>query len=720
MTGLTTRPTSNDQPEWPGAVAGGPPFVRPARVAIVGIHGHGSSHVRNAIALQEDGRCHLVAVADPRPPEPGTVGPDVLVFADLDALLAALEVDIVVVCTPIHTHRQLAEAAMRAGADVLLEKPPVPTMAEFTRLLALCAETDRSCQIGFQSLGSQAVPALAAAVAAGGLGAVPLISTRCAWIRSVDYFSRTRWAGHRELDGIPVMDGVLSNPFAHAVATALRVDGSTRIEDVLTVETDLFRANNISSDDTSTVRVTTRRGTTLLFAATLCSPVVGTPMVIVRGTSATATLQYTTDQIDVIGTAGEPVPSDLTGSYGRDNLLANLIEHRANSVVPLIADVRETGAFTAVLEALRLAPAPAVIPESCFEWREDDYGRHAVVGDVVDWIRLAAERGQTFTELGAPWTEGAKTRRADDTFPSSNDTKERLGFALRIGETAVATYDPGFDTIPTSSPRPFLHPVRTLGGFVVTDAYPADHDWHVGIGVAVQGVNGWNLWGGRTYVRDAGYQWLGDHGRIEHVRWNERGTGRAVEELAWVDSAGGELLRERRELRWGRAAGESPQNAGAWVLELSFTLSVPPAAEFDFVKLGSPGSNGREAGGYGGFFWRLPRTDAVTVRTPDAIGEADVHGTVADWLAVSLETGGDAATIVVLPTDPVTGSDRWFVRCSGYPGIGSSLAWDQPVEVARSRPVRRGFRAVIADGRPDPADLIARGWGTTRGNGSQR
>ena len=282
----------------------------------------------------------LVAVADFRPPEAGSVGPDVAVFADLDALLAATAVDIVVVCTPIHTHRQLAEAAMRAGADVLLEKPPVPTMAEFSRLLALCAETGRSCQIGFQSLGSQAVWALAAAVAADELGAVRLISTRCAWIRSVDYFGRSRWAGHRELDGVPVMDGVLSNPFAHAVATALRVDGSTRVEDVLTVETDLFRANNISSDDTSTVRVTTRRGTTLLFAATLCSPVVDTPEVIVGGTSATATLRYTSDEIGVTGPAGELLPSELTGSYGRDNLLANLIEHRGNPAVPLIADVR--------------------------------------------------------------------------------------------------------------------------------------------------------------------------------------------------------------------------------------------------------------------------------------------------------------------------------------------------------------------------------------------
>ena len=164
----------------------------------------------------------------------------------------------------------------------------------------------------------------------------------------------------------------------------------------------------------------------------------------------------------------------------------------------------------------------------------------------------------------------------------------------------------------------------------------------------------------------------------------------------------------------------SPNNAGAWVLELGFTLSIPAAADFDTVALGSPGSNGREAGGYGGFFWRLPRTDELTVRTPDAAGEADVHGTVADWLAVSLRTGDDSATIVVMPTDPVTAADRWFVRCSGYPGFGSSLAWDQPVEVARSRPVRRGFRAVIADGRCDPADLARLGRGHARQDRSHR
>ena len=82
-----------------------------------------------------------------------------------------------------------------------------------------------------------------------------------------------------------------------------------------------------------------------------------------------------------------------------------------------------------------------------------------------------------------------------------------------VGGTEVAEYvlDPALDA--RHGPRPYLHPVRTLGGTVVTDALPADHVWHLGASLAVQDVNGSNLWGGRTYVRDVGYTWRDDHGR---------------------------------------------------------------------------------------------------------------------------------------------------------------------------------------------------------------
>jgi len=49
------------------------------------------------------------------------------------------------------------------------------------------------------------------------------------------------------------------------------------------------------------------------------------------------------------------------------------------------------------------------------------------------------------------------------------------------------------------SPRPYLHPVRTLAGVRVTEAVPRDHPWHLGLSIAVQHVQGAdgrtaNLW----------------------------------------------------------------------------------------------------------------------------------------------------------------------------------------------------------------------------------
>ena len=121
-----------------------------ARIAVIGIHGHGASHVRNA---GEVGR--LVAVVDPRPPEPDSpaAAPDVRWFGDMDSLLAAdLDLDAVVLCTPLHTHATMTTALLRAGVDVLLEKPPTTTLSEFDDLLRVAEETGRLCQVGFQSL----------------------------------------------------------------------------------------------------------------------------------------------------------------------------------------------------------------------------------------------------------------------------------------------------------------------------------------------------------------------------------------------------------------------------------------------------------------------------------------------------------------------------------------------------------------------------------------
>jgi predicted dehydrogenase len=64
---------------------------------------------------------------------------DIPSFPDLDAMLAAVKLDCVSICTPPQAHFDAALSALRAGCHVMLEKPPTAT----TRQIALLAEEAR-------------------------------------------------------------------------------------------------------------------------------------------------------------------------------------------------------------------------------------------------------------------------------------------------------------------------------------------------------------------------------------------------------------------------------------------------------------------------------------------------------------------------------------------------------------------------------------------------
>ncbi|MET9382368.1 PmoA family protein [Streptomyces sp. NPDC002928] len=236
------------------------------------------------------------------------------------------------------------------------------------------------------------------------------------------------------------------------------------------------------------------------------------------------------------------------------------------------------------------------------------------------------------------------------------------------------------------SPRPYLHPVTTLAGTVVTELSPDDHIHHLGVGVAVPDVEGHNFWGGRTFVRDQGPTELDNHGAQRHAAFQLRDPDGFVEELRWV-AAGAELLRERRTV----AAVELTESA--WALDFTFSLTnVTP----DPLSIGSPATNGRLGAAYGGYFWRARKEDRPPdVFTADTEGEADVHGTRADWLALS----GATWTLVFAGATDATRRDPWFVRATEYPGVGSSLASEERLTIEAGETAVRRVVTVVADGR---------------------
>ena len=369
----------------------------PLRVGIAGIHGHGAGHVAAARDLERAGRIQLVAVADPRPPGADLEG--VRAYSDAELMIQAESLDVVVLSTPMHTHLPLAHAALQAGAHVLLEKPPTPTLADFERLVAASVEADRAVQVGFQSLGSSAVGAVRDLIAAGTIGDPLGYGALGTWPRTEQYWRRAPWAGRRTLDGAPVVDGAVANPLAHAVATSLAVAGATTTAEVAQVQLDLYRANEIEADDTSSFIVDLADGARVAGALSLTAARRAEPCVVVRGTEARLVLWYTLDLVQVFR-PGADLPA--TTAHARTGLLGNLVDH-VQAGAPLLVPATATGAFMRVLEAVRTGEAARPIDPRFFDRVSDADGDRRVVRDLEAWSERVVLEGRTFRELGAPW-----------------------------------------------------------------------------------------------------------------------------------------------------------------------------------------------------------------------------------------------------------------------------------------------------------------------------
>lgn len=372
------------------------------RLAVVGIHGYGVSHLR---AIEERrGAVDLVGVCDTRPDHSGRIDPDVPQFTDVAELLDRTAPELVIIATPIHTHLPFAEAALRSGADVLLEKPPVATMEQFDRLLGVQAETGRVCQVGFQSLGSAAFPALDSMIDSGRLGELVGISGVGLWVRAFSYWQRSAWAGRRTIDGMPVMDGVITNPLAHATSAALRLGRAERADDLAEVEVDLFRANAIESDDTSVVRVITEAGLKITLGLTLCAEESQqAPYVEVVGTEQAARFFYTQDLVELRPAGDLDAEPTERLTYQRISLLDNLIAHRRDGS-ELLCPLINTGGFMRVVDEVATGEPRPIGAEAVRLIEADDDRRLAIPG-VETWVRRAAYEHRTFTELGAPFAD---------------------------------------------------------------------------------------------------------------------------------------------------------------------------------------------------------------------------------------------------------------------------------------------------------------------------
>lgn len=257
-------------------------------------------------------------------------------------------------------------------------------------------------------------------------------------------------------------------------------------------------------------------------------------------------------------------------------------------------------------------------------------------------------------------------------------------------------YEP--NDAPMESPRPYFHPLRTLQGNEVSIWRPYDHVWHKGLSMTASNLSGQNFWGGATYVRDTGYVQLDNNGRIQHREWQELSceTGmHAVEHLEWLTSDGTRWLTEERRI----AVSEIDPDGMYWSLDLVFRLVN--SAKYPLV-LGSPTTEGRLAAGYGGLFWRGPRSFLHgKILAAGGMEGPEIMGKASPWLAFTgwHDGNGEQSTLLFIdqPSNPRFPT-KWFVRNDPYPGVSCSFMFDEAYILQPNEAVVLAYRIVIGSG----------------------
>ena len=233
--------------------------------------------------------------------------------------------------------------------------------------------------------------------------------------------------------------------------------------------------------------------------------------------------------------------------------------------------------------------------------------------------------------------------------------------------------------------RPYVYPVRTLQGHVVTQAGPADHPHHLSIWLGHASVNGLNFWAPETLGMHPAPRIL-----VRDTRTDVSADGVAFDQrIEWVDGAGGLMLRERRRVGVRLWAGQV-------AVDVAATLTAPDAP----VELGIE----KDAGLALRIADQIDVLDGGEIRSATgARNEAATFDTQADWMDYSGPvTHEHVAGIAVFP-HPEVADTPWFTRDYGPIYVGP---WRHGgMTLAPGESFTLGARFVAHDGGPDDVDI---------------
>jgi len=247
------------------------------RCAIVGTGSVAHFHARS---VQAHPQAELVAVTNQTRSKADDFAAqwgDPAVYDTLDELLAAERPDVVLICTPPGVHREQTLASFAAGAHVVVEKPPAPSLEELDDMRAAAEAAGRELAVVFQQRTGTAAAHVRGLLQRGALGRPLIAVCQTLWYRDEEYFA-VPWRGKWETEGggttlghgIHQLDllAFLLGDWASVQGRLWRLDRETQTEDASTATITFADGvvaqvvtSAVSPRQTSSIRLDTQKAT---------------------------------------------------------------------------------------------------------------------------------------------------------------------------------------------------------------------------------------------------------------------------------------------------------------------------------------------------------------------------------------------------------------------------------------------------------------------------
>lgn len=352
------------------------------------------------------------------------------IYCDYKEMLAAEDLDLCFIPTGIHLHKQMTTDVLDAGVNVAVEKPAAATVQDVIVMKEAAERTGNFVSVGYQTMYTPEARAMKQAVLDGRLGKIKTIKSFTTSPRSKAYFTRNNWAGKLAVNGKWVLDSPFNNAFAHRLNMICFLGGRSFGESakITSLQAELYRANDIESADTASIRFYSDTGIKFIFTCThACSESLG-PAISIIGEKG----RIDWDGNATVITTGEGVErirnsaSDDLRKFIMSALAKRIVDPDQFICTPDIA-MAQTLCVNGVHESSDVNTLP---PGLIMEKNDNNGASVRIIKDIENIVKRAFDEETLFSELGLDWAMPGQLINMENysNFPKA----ERLLKVLRI------------------------------------------------------------------------------------------------------------------------------------------------------------------------------------------------------------------------------------------------------------------------------------------------